>query len=100
LPVSITTTLLGTFREQIPRQIGDGLRRDRDDHDLSGVGGVDDGNGRRADLGRQRGQAVRSSGVRDRDLMPSLGERRASGLSNAPAPMIPIRMGIPHPNAP
>src|SRR5436305_15270876 len=32
---------------------------DRDDHDVSGVGGVDNRNGRRADLGRQRGQALR-----------------------------------------
>ena len=37
-------------------------------------GGVDNGNGRRADLGRQRGQALRSSRVGNRDLMAELGE--------------------------
>ena len=61
-------------RKQCPRKIGDGLRWDRDDDDFSGFGGVDNGNGRRADLGRQHNQALRSSRVRNRDVMAGLGE--------------------------
>jgi hypothetical protein len=61
-------------RKQRPWKIGDGLRWDRDDDDFSGFGGVDNGNGRRADVGRQRGQALRSSRVRNRDVMAALGE--------------------------
>src|SRR4030095_12474195 len=56
-------------REQPPRKIGDCLLWDRDYDDFSCVGGVDDRNGRRADLHCQGGQAVRSSRVRNRDLM-------------------------------
>src|SRR6266705_978828 len=61
-------------RKQPPRKIGDVLLWDRDDDDFSCVGGVDHRNGRRTDLCCQRGQAVRSSGVRNRDLMAELGE--------------------------
>jgi hypothetical protein len=38
-------------RKQPPRKISDGLRWDRNDDDFYGFGGVDNGNGRRADLG-------------------------------------------------
>jgi hypothetical protein len=34
-------------RKQRPRKISDGLRWDRDDDELSGFGGIDNGNGRR-----------------------------------------------------
>src|SRR4029077_8706287 len=61
-------------RKQPPRKLGDGLLWDRDDDDFSGFGGGDNGNGRRADLSRQRGQALRSSRVRNRDVMAELGE--------------------------
>ena len=70
-------------RKQRPRKIGDGLRWDRDDDDFSGFGSVDNGNGRRADLRRQPGQAVRSSRVRDRDVMAALGEVARKYLSHA-----------------
>src|SRR2546426_3477187 len=60
--------------KQPPRKIGDGLRRDRKDDDFRGFGGVDNGSGRRAELGRQRGQALRSSRARNRDVMAELGE--------------------------
>ena len=60
--------------KQPPRKIGDGLRWDRKDDDFSGFGGVDNGSGGRADLSRQRGQALRSSRVRNRDVMAELGE--------------------------
>ena len=46
-------------RKQSPRKIGDGLRWDRKDDAISGLGGVNNGNRRCADLGRQRGQALR-----------------------------------------
>jgi hypothetical protein len=61
-------------RKQPTRKIGDGLLWDRDDDDFSGFGGVDNGNGRRADLSRKRGQALRPSRVRNRDVMAELGE--------------------------
>src|SRR6185436_4870973 len=61
-------------RKQSPGKIGDGLFRDRDDDDFSGFGGIDNGNGGRADLGRQRGQTLRSSRVRNGDLMAKPGE--------------------------
>ena len=48
-------------RKQRPRKIGDGLCWDGEDDDFSGLGGVDNGNGRRADLRRQCGQAFWSS---------------------------------------
>jgi len=61
-------------RKQPPRKIGDGLRWNRKDNDFSGIGGVDNGNGRRADPDRQRGQALRPPRVRNRDVMAELGE--------------------------
>jgi hypothetical protein len=70
-------------RKQPPRKFGDGLRWDRDDDDLSGVGGVDNGNGPRVDLGCQRGQALRSSRVRNRDVMTQLGEAARKYPSHA-----------------
>src|SRR5881396_466313 len=60
--------------KQPPRKIGDGLRWDRKDDDFSGFGGVDNGSGRRAELGRQRDQAPRSSRARNRDVMTEPGE--------------------------
>jgi hypothetical protein len=56
-------------REQPPRKAGDGLRWDREEDDLSGVDGVDDGSGRRADVSGQGRQAFRSPRVRDRDAV-------------------------------
>ena len=73
----------GYVRKQRPRKIGDGLRWDRDDDDFSGFGGVDNGNGRRADLGRQRCQALWSSRVRNRDVMAALGEAARKYPSHA-----------------
>jgi hypothetical protein len=73
-------------RKQAPRKIGDGLRRDRENHQLSDVSGTDDRNGPRAELGRERGQALRPSRVRDRDLMSEQGEaapNRSSDFSSA-----------------
>ena len=55
--------------KQPPRKVGDGLRRDRKDDDVRGLGGVDNGSGRCAELGRQGGQALRSLRVRNRDAM-------------------------------
>ena len=60
--------------KQPPRKIGDGLRRDRKDDDFRGFGGVDNGSGRRAEPGRQRGRALRSSRARNRDVMAEPGE--------------------------
>ncbi len=70
-------------RKQPPWKIGDGLRWDRDENDFSGLGGVDNGNGRRADGNRQRGQAFRSSRVRNRDAMAQLGEAARKYPSHA-----------------
>jgi len=60
--------------KQRPRKIGDGLCWNGEDDDFSGLRGGNNRNGRRADLGRQRGQALRSSRVRNRDVMTALGE--------------------------
>jgi hypothetical protein len=70
-------------RKQPPWKIGDGLRWDRDDHDLSGFGGFENGNGRRVDLGRQRCQTFRSSRVRNRDVMVEVGEVARKYASHA-----------------
>jgi hypothetical protein len=64
------------------RNFGGGLRWDRKDDDFSGLGGVDNGNRCRADLGRQRGQALRSARVRNRDVMTQLGEAARKNLSH------------------
>src|SRR5205809_690307 len=63
-------------RESYPlrRSLRDGLHGDRDDDDFSGFSGADNRNGRRADLGRQRGQTLRSSRVCNRDPMSELGK--------------------------
>jgi hypothetical protein len=66
-------------------KIGDGLRWDRDDHELSGFGGIDNGNGRRRDLGCHRGQALRSPGIRNRNLMSKCGEVTRKYRSHAPS---------------
>ena len=81
--------------KQLPQEIGDGLRRDRKDDDFCGFGGVDNGSGRRAELGRQRGQALRSSRARNRDVMAEPGEVRASIPPMLPAPMTPILTSTP-----
>jgi hypothetical protein len=60
-------------RQQLPRKTGDGLRRNGQD-DFCGVDGVENGNGHRADLDRQRGQAPTSFRVRNRDVMTEPGE--------------------------
>jgi hypothetical protein len=60
--------------KQPRRKIGDGLRRDRENNDFGGADGVDNGSGRRADLGRQRGQAVRPPRACNRDVMTELDE--------------------------
>src|SRR5438105_13468324 len=70
-------------REQRPRKSGDGLRRDREDDDVCGFDGVDDRNGRRADLGRERAQALRPSRVRKRDLTAKPGEVARKRRSHA-----------------
>jgi hypothetical protein len=40
------------FRKKPAWESGDGFCRNRDDHDVSGSGGLEDGRGRRTDLGR------------------------------------------------
>jgi hypothetical protein len=70
-------------RKHRARKISDGLRWDRDDDDFSGFGSVDNGNGRRADLRRQPGQTVRSSRVRNQDVMATLGKVARKYLSHA-----------------
>ena len=45
-------------RKQRLRQFGNSLRWDSEDNNLSALDGIGNGNRRRADLGRQRSQAV------------------------------------------
>src|SRR5207245_2629159 len=91
--------------KQPPRKIGDGLRRDRKDDDFSGFGGVDNGSGGRADLGRQRGQTLRSSRVRNRDVMAEPGEvackypSHASSADDSDSHLDSLNAGIGPPNA-
>ena len=81
-------------REQPLREIGDRLRWDCEDDDVSGLRGRGHGNGRRADLSRQNGQVLRPPRVRNRDAMAKLGEVGRKDPPMLPAPMIPILMSI------
>src|SRR5439155_7882381 len=69
--------------KQLWRKIGGGFRRDRKDEDFSGFSSVKNGNGGRADLGRQRGKALRSSRVRNRNVMAELPEAARKCPSHA-----------------
>ena len=82
LPVSNHDDAARHVRKQPPRKIGDGLRRDGDDDNLCCLGGAGNGNGRRADSGRQRGPALRSPRVRDRDLVAEPGEEAGKCASH------------------
>jgi hypothetical protein len=70
-------------RKQPLRKFSNGLRWDCEHDDFSTLDGLGNGNGPHADLGRQRGQALWSSRVRNRDVMTELPEVTRKYASHA-----------------